>query len=57
MYKTFEYRLFLNRSQHTRLLSCLAESRHVYNEMLETLKAHYEESGTFLGRYDLMHLF
>lgn len=57
MYKTFEYRLFLNRSQHARLLSCLAESRHLYNEMLEMVKAHYQRSGRFLGRYDLMHRF
>lgn len=57
MYKTFEYRLFLNRSQHALLLSCLAQSRHLYNEMLEMLKAHYEETGEFLGRYDLTSRF
>ncbi len=57
MYKTFEYRLFPNRSQRALLLSCLAESRRLYNEMLEILKAHYEKSGEFLGRYDLTHRF
>ncbi len=57
MYKTFEYRLFTNRSQHKRLLSCLAESRLLYNEMLEMLKANYEESGKFLSRYDLAYRF
>jgi putative transposase len=57
MYKTFEYRLFLNRTQHARLLSCLAESRHLYNEMLEVVKAHYQRSGKFLGRYDLTYRF
>src|ERR671916_3422175 len=57
MYKTFEYRLFPNRSQHALLLSCLAESRLLYNEMLETLKAHYEQSGESLGRYDLTYRF
>src|SRR5215210_2809439 len=57
MYKTFEYRLFLSRSQHAKLLSCLAESRHLYNEMLEMLKAHYDRSGNFLSRYDLMYHF
>jgi putative transposase len=57
MYKTFEYRLFTNRSQSALLLSCLAQSRLLYNEMLEVLKAHYEKSGKFLSRYDLAHRF
>jgi len=35
------------------LLSTLAESRHLYNEMLETVKTHYDETGKFLSRYDL----
>jgi putative transposase len=53
MYKTFEFRLFTNRSQHTRLLSTLAQSRLLYNEILEMVKAHYEETGEFLNRYAL----
>jgi putative transposase len=57
MYKTFEYRLYPNRGQHRLLLSCLAESRRLYNEMLESVKAHYEESGKFLTRYDLSYRF
>jgi putative transposase len=57
MYKTFEYRLFTNRSQHKRLLSTLAQSRLLYNEMLGMVKAHYDESGKFPGRYDLAHRF
>src|SRR5215208_1124986 len=57
MYLTFEYRLFTNRSQHKRLLSSLAESRLLYNEMLEMLKAHYQSSGKFLSRYDLTYRF
>ena len=57
MYKTFEYRLFTNRSQHKRLLSSLAESRLLYNEMLEMFKAHYQSSGKFLSRYDLTYRF
>jgi putative transposase len=57
MYKTFEYRLFTNRSQSALLLSCLAQSRLLYNEMLEVLKAHYEKSGKVLSRYDLAHRF
>jgi putative transposase len=57
MYKTFEYRLFTNRSQHKRLLSCLAESRLIYNETLEMLKAHYQSSGKFLSRYDFTYRF
>ena len=57
MYKTFEYRLLTNRSQHNWLLSMLAESRRLYSEMLETLKAHYQSSGKILSRYDLMYCF
>ncbi len=57
MHKTFEYRLFTNRQQHHSLLSCLAESRHLYNEMLETVKAHYAKSGKFLSRYDITYKF
>jgi putative transposase len=57
MYKTFEYRPFTNRSQHTRLLSTLSQSRLLYNEMLELVKAHYEETGEFLNRYALTSRF
>jgi putative transposase len=39
------------------LLSCLRESRLLYNEMLALLKAHYEETGRFLSRYDLTYHF
>jgi putative transposase len=51
--KTYEYRLYPTRVQRGQLLSCLAESRRLYNEMLEMVKAHYEETGIFLSRYDL----
>lgn len=57
MYKTFEYRLYPNREQHRLLLSTLAESRRLYNEMLEMVKSHYEETGKFLSRYDLTYRF
>jgi putative transposase len=57
VHKTFEYRLYPNREQHRLLLSTLAESRHLYNEMLEMVKAHYDETGKFLSRYDLTHRF
>jgi putative transposase len=57
MHKAFEYRLYPNRGQHRLLLSCLAESRRLYNEMLEMVKAHYEETGKFLTRYDLTYRF
>jgi putative transposase len=57
MYETFEYRLFPNRSQHALLLSCLAESRLLYNEMLESVRSHYQSSGKFLSRYELMYHF
>jgi putative transposase len=57
VHKTFEYRLYPTRVQRGLLLSCLAESRLLYNEMLEMVKAHYEETGTFLSRYDLTYRF
>lgn len=57
MHKTFEYRVFVNCSQHAKLLSTLAESRHLYNEMLEALKTHYDETGKFINKFDLMYRF
>lgn len=57
MHKTFEYRLYPNRVQQRLLFSCLAESRRIYNEMLELLKSHYAQSGESLGQYDLTRQF
>jgi putative transposase len=51
--RTFEYRLFVNKEQARLLMGCLAESRTLYNEMLEMLKAQYEQDGTFPSKYDL----
>jgi putative transposase len=51
--RTFEYRLFVNKEQAKLLMACLAESRKLYNEMLETLKAQYEQDGTFPSKYEL----
>ena len=51
--RTFEYRLYPNRPQRQQLMACLVESRTVYNEMLEALKAQYEADGTFPTKYDL----
>jgi len=51
--KTFEYRLYTTTAQDGQLLACLKESRHLYNEMLEAVKAQYEASGKFLTKYDL----
>lgn len=51
--RTFEYRLYPNRSQRQHLMACLIESRAIYNEMLDALKAQYEETGTFPTKYDL----
>lgn len=39
------------------LLLCLRSSRHLYNEMLEMVKDHYDETDKFLSRYDLTHRF
>ncbi len=43
----------MNTAQHHLLMQCLRESRMIYNEMLETVKAHYAEKGTFPTKYDL----
>ena len=51
--KTFEYRLYPNRSQRGLLMACLRESRHLYNEMLGQVKDHYEKTGSFLFKYSL----
>lgn len=51
--KTFEYRLYPNRAQSSLLMQCLIESRVLYNEMLELVKAQYEQDGTFPTKYDL----
>jgi putative transposase len=51
--KTFEYRLYPTRRQRELLMACLTESRRLYNEMLETVKDHYAESGDFLFKNEL----
>jgi len=55
--RTFEYRLYPNREQQHLLMQGLIESRHLYNEMLETVKAQYADKGTFPTKYDLTKLF
>lgn len=57
VHRVYEYRLYPSCEQHRLLLSCLAESRHLYNEMLEMVKSHYDETGGFLSRYDLTYHF
>src|SRR5437660_12229034 len=51
--RTFEYRLYPNKNQSHTLMQCLHESRIMYNGMLETVKAHYEQDGTFPSKYEL----
>src|SRR5713226_867791 len=51
--RTFEYRLFVNKHQAHLLMECLKETRIIYNAMLESVKAQYEEQGTFPSKYDL----
>src|SRR5579859_6259679 len=51
--RTFEYRLFVNKHQAHVLMECLKETRIIYNEMLESVKAQYEGKGTFPSKYDL----
>src|SRR5712691_145850 len=51
--KMFEYRLYPNKQQSHLLMAALAESRHLYNEMLASIKQQYEQDGTFPGKYTL----
>lgn len=51
--KTYEYRLYPNKEQHHLLMQCLIETRLIYNEMLATIKAQYEQDSTFPSKYDL----
>jgi putative transposase len=51
--RTFEYRLYPTKAQHLLLMQCLRESRLLYNEMVETIKQRYEDTGTFPTKYDL----
>ncbi len=51
--RTFEYRLYPDKEQSLKLMACLSESRHLYNEMLADSKAQYEQTGKFLMKYDL----
>ncbi len=55
--KTFEYRLYMNKEQARLLMACLAESRHIYNRMLEMVKQQFEDKQTFPSKYDLEHAF
>ncbi len=55
--RTFEYRLYPNRSQGKALMACLIESRQVYNAMLEASKVRYDTEGKFLFKYDLCERF
>src|SRR5207247_1543684 len=51
--RTFEFRLYPNKDEARFLMGCLAESRKLNTEMLETVKAQYEDQGTFPTKYDL----
>jgi transposase len=51
--RTYAFRLYPNREQRRRLDACLYESRQLYNDMLACQKQQYQETGTFLSRYDL----
>ncbi len=51
--RTFEYRLYPSDPQRQQVMVRLMESRTIYNEMLEMLKAQYETDDTFPTKYDL----
>ena len=55
--RTFEYRIYPHKAQSRLLMQCLIESRHLYNEMLETVKAQYAAKSTFPGTYELTSRF
>ena len=51
--RTFEYRLYPTRAQRQQLLTCLMESRGIYNDTLADLQAQYAADSTFPTKYDL----
>src|SRR5215470_3853758 len=51
--RTFEYRVYPNHAQRQQLMACLSESRAIYDEMREALKAQYETGGMLPTKYDL----
>jgi putative transposase len=51
--RTFEYRLFVKKPQAHVLRECLKETRIIYNQMLASVKAQFEEKGTFPSKYEL----
>jgi hypothetical protein len=51
--RTLEYRVYPRDIQRRQLMTCLMESRAIYNEMLAALKAQYETDGTFPTKYEL----
>src|SRR6266487_2142749 len=51
--RTYEYRLYPNKEQRHLLMQCLIKSRGIYNGMLETVKAQYEQDEIFPSKYDL----
>ena len=53
VFRTFEYRLRPTRKQRRQLMACLAESRHLYNEMLRQVRDYHSETGSFLFKYSL----
>jgi putative transposase len=55
--KTFEFRLYPNKKQREHLDSVLAESRLIYNEMLEHTKQIYQDTGKFAFKYALNKAF
>lgn len=55
--RTYVFRLYPTKAQQRRLMACLIDSRHLYNEMLDRVKAHHQETGKFLSKYDLNNLF
>jgi putative transposase len=55
--KTFEFRIYPNKKQRECLDRVLAESRLIYNEMLEHTKQVYQDTATFACKYALTKAF
>jgi putative transposase len=55
--RTFEYRIYPNKKQFGLLMQCLRESRLLYNEMLEMVKAQYQQQETFPSKYAMCAAF
>lgn len=54
MLKTYKYRLYPNKEQQHQFAQHFGHCRYVYNWGLDEKKKHYEETGKYLSKFDLI---